>query len=178
MTGMTEGNRRIAICRLCYGAVEHPALGEWLAYTCHSIALDPRAGGLETFWIDQAPVYSARNLAVEVARDRKCDLLVTIDNDMQPDYVPGAPRFWDVAWEFWNGYRLPCVVSAPCCTAEGDVPVYQEFEDPDGKHLIFLHKESTVHRTGIERVPASTIALALIDMRCFDQLSPPYIRNR
>ena len=167
---------RIAIARIAYGGFHHAAVGDFLARTCHMIARDSRFGGLESFYVDRHGVCTARNLAVETARERECDFLVMVDADMLPDCVPGAAHFWDTSIAHAMSVDRPCVISAPCCKADGTVCIYQEIEDDDGKHLIHVGEDVAAASTGIEEVPAASLALSLIDMRCFDALSRPYFR--
>lgn len=168
---------RIAIARICYGGFHHAAVGDWLARTCHMIARDIRFNGLESFWVDRHSVCVARNLAVETARERDCDFLVMVDADMVPDVNPEVAHFWDSSIAHMLCQQdAPCVVSAPCVRADGSVCIYQEVEDDDGVHLMYITPDVAAASSGIEVVPAASLALSLIDMRCFDALKPPYFR--
>lgn len=166
---------RVAIARICYGAFHHAAVGDWLARTCHVIVSCGQFSGLESFWVNKHNVCVARNFAVEIAKDRHCDYLLMVDADSVPDVIPDAPPFWDtsIAHALAAG---PCVVAAPIERGDGEVVVYQEIEDDDGLHLKFIHEEIAVTATGIQLVPAVSLALSLIDMRCFDGLPLPYFR--
>jgi hypothetical protein len=165
---------KIAIARICYGGFHHAAVGDWLARTCHVIV---QAGfGLESFWVDRHGVCVARNLAVETAKERQCSHLVMVDGDMAPDCMSGAPPFWDTSIAKARSHGGPCVISAPCVRADGSVCIYQEIEDDDGKHLIHMNSAVAAAETGIKEVPAASLALCLIDMRCFDESPRPYFR--
>lgn len=172
-----EAKPNIAICRLCYGAREHPAVGDWLAATCCAMEKDSRVGDIHSFYLNEAPVYMARNHAVEIARDRECQFLVMVDADMMPDYLWDQPKFWDSAWKFLQTHDGPCAIVAPARAANGDVCVHRLVIAPDGtKHLLRMKPGEVAAETGIKRVPASGMGLMVIDMRCFDHLHKPYFR--
>ena len=161
-------------------------LADWLALTCHKIATDPRFSGLESFFVDQHGVCLARNLAVETARQRGCTHLAMIDSDQVPDYISGAPPFWDTSINFMLAVDEPCMVAAPTAKADGTVVVYREVETDDTCQLEFVDNEYAATATGIQQVHAVSLAMSLIDLRCFDileawrpegnQVCPPFFR--
>ena len=168
---------RISIARLCYQATEHPAVGEWLARTATAILADSRhVVGLNSFWVDRSPVYCARNYAVEIAKQQRADFLVMIDHDMLPDYIPNASAFWDTSFAFAMQHDGPCMIGAPCARADGSVCVFREVETDDTIGLEFWDQEFAATATGIEKVPAVSLALSLIDMRCFEAVKKPYFQ--
>jgi hypothetical protein len=165
---------KIAIARICYGGFHHAAVGDWLARTCHIIV---KSGfGLESFWVDRHNVCVARNLAVETARERGCDYLLSCDSDMAPDCMSGAPPFWDTSIAKAQAMEVPCVISAPSLRADGSVCIFHEIEDDDGTHLMLMGPDVAATESGIQEVPAASLALSLIDMRCFDNVKKPYFR--
>ena len=165
---------RIAIARICYGGFHHAAVGDWLARTSHVIVSN--FSGLESFWVDRHNVCTARNLAVETARERECDYLLMVDADSCPDCMSQAPPFFDTSINHAMRLGQPCIISAPCVRADGSVCIYQEIEDDDGRHLIHVSPEAAARETGIQIVPAASLALCLIDMRCFYEAPRPFFR--
>lgn len=172
---------KICIVRLCHGSWEHPAIGDWFADAVHFCLTDPRIGpgNLESFWLDEEPVYRARNMAQRRAKELGCDLLVMVDNDMFPDWMPGAPKFLQSALDFWwdnHATGHPCVICAPARVRSGMVAVHKLIEDKGRKGLVLMHPREMQYKAGIERVPGSGLSLSLIDMRVFERLHPPYFR--
>lgn len=164
---------RVAICRLCYGRIEHPQIGTWLAQTMYAAARDERIGGLHEFWIDTSPVYAARNLAVARAKQLSADYLVMVDNDMLPDDPPhpSSKTFWQTAFKLAWDSNEPLVAIAPALNVVGNVCVY----DQNVCHL--LAQEEAFQRTGVQQVPCAGGSLSLWDMRCFQRLKPPYFQH-
>lgn len=168
---------KVCIVRLAYGGHEHVAVGEFLARTVYTIARDPRCSHeICQVAITDRQVHLARNLAVEIARQNRADLLLMIDADQIPDCEPGAPPFFDAALEHMIIAPGPCVVAAPTPMLNNRVNIHDEVEDNQGKHLRLLSLEEVADREGMEQVPAAGTGLIMIDCRVFDLLAPPYFR--
>jgi hypothetical protein len=166
----------LAICRFCYQNWEHPCIGSSLATICIRANNDPNIEDIHEWWMNQAPLDAARNEAVLIARSRSATHILMVDNDQVPDLDPSKP-FWTTAWNHAWTYGDPCVVVAPIQAADGTVCVHKDVVDGEGKHhLRRMTAEDVAGKTGVERVPGSNVALALIDMRIFDALPVPWFR--
>jgi len=168
---------KVLILRLVYGGSECPALGSWLFRTALAMTKDPRIAGFQEVPLNVKGIPEARNFAVEIAREAEADYLLTADADSHPDIAPG-PTFWETAFNFAYAHDGPCVVSAPVQMRNGLVNVHKEEFDADTgmTDLVLRTAAECANLEGIERVTACGMGLMLIDMRCFDELSPPYFR--
>ena len=166
----------VFIARLTYGGTERAEVGNWLVRTVLDATRDDRLGEIHQAAIDKAPVYAARNFAVELARVKQCQYLVMIDADTVADPEPDKPTFWETAFDHAMTYGAPCAVVAPIRAIDGSVCIHKLVQNGDGDHLVRMTPEETAMRSGIERVVGSGLGLVLIDMRVFDALKPPYFR--
>jgi len=168
---------KVLILRLVYGGSECAALGSWLFTTALGMTKDPRIAGFQEIPLNMKGIPEARNFAVEIARESGANYLLTADADTHPDIERG-PTFWETAFNFAYSHNGPCVVSAPVQMRNGLVNVHkEEFNAETGmQDLILRSAAECANLKGIYRVPACGMGLMLIDMRCFDELSPPYFR--
>lgn len=170
-----DGKVNVCIVRLAYGMVEHPAVGDFLWTTAVATCRDSRIENTVNLWLDHAPVYAARNLAVKAAKAHQAHFLCMIDaKDMHPQFFPQAPQFWDKAFDFAYCSSQPCVISAPTRLRNGMVNIHKERVDSTGKHLVMQRPAECEHKRGMEQVPGAGSGLMLVDMRVFDSLKPPY----
>jgi hypothetical protein len=173
----SQQKARVGIYRLCYGGWERAVLGSWLAKTVVSILRDhERIGFLDEEPFDKAPVYASRNSIVKRAQELKLDYIVMCDNDQVPDVVPGAPLFWDTAFNFARELGELCVITAPTRMLNGMIAIHR-LEVRDGKkHLLLMQPHEVAYKKGVERVAGTGTGLIFIDMAVFDLLTPPYFR--
>lgn len=161
---------RVAIARLTYGQSEHPAVGSWLAKSCHAFLTSKYCGGLAEQPLDLAPVFVARNAAVEWARRTEADYLVMVDADSIPDVVPNSPPFFETALKYAIERSEPCLISAPVPMVNDCVNVHEAV----GNDLLLMPLEVAKGRMGFQRADACGMGLILFDMRVFQKVAAPY----
>lgn len=92
---------KIAVARLPGGGSERMEAVAWLIRTVRKMDQDPRVGDLVSICFADTPAPMVRNRIVVEARKAKADYILSIDDDMAPDYPrPGSRSFWDVSWDF------------------------------------------------------------------------------
>jgi hypothetical protein len=151
---------------------------------------DPRVG---IFQFDSEPhlqIDVARNAAVEKAKTAGADLLIMIDNDMQPDHVAPHiaskrqffPDLLDLLETKWTRDSLnPMIVGVPYRTG---APFYlplgyylqpgnDEYGDPV-HDLAEIPEDSAMIMRGIQLAPAVAAGLLAITMDVFSFLHLPY----
>ena len=134
---MDKPSYRVMLARFPGQNQEHPDSSGYYMSLLPRLHKDERISEVVPFKVADTPATMVRNLAVKTAMHHKIDYLLMIDNDMDPDCEPGAPRFWDVAWEFmmfrrgreiehyrgseqdWTPFRhrdvIPATIAAPYC---------------------------------------------------------------
>jgi hypothetical protein len=84
---------------------EHPDSSGYVMGLIEQLHNDDRVGEVEPWRLSDTPITMSRNRCVKEALDRGIDYLLMIDADMSPDCEPGAPAFWNVAWDFMMDRR-------------------------------------------------------------------------
>jgi len=168
---------------MLYGSYEHGRVGSWLAKTCHWLTSQrERVWGLEEFVLDVAPVYAARNLALMTAQQAECDFLCMVDHDTLPDCEPGAPPFFEVAFDYLYDAlvhdRPPAWIAAPIQAVNGQVCCHKRRIDPDGaQHLLLMEASETYGLSGIRPVEGSGAGLVVLDLRVLASMEQPWFSN-
>ena len=85
---------------------EHPASSQYVIDLVPELMKDDRISDFDHWYKSDTPITMVRNGCVFEAKQRKIDYILMIDSDMSPDSVPGAPKFWQTAWEFAMQCRL------------------------------------------------------------------------
>jgi hypothetical protein len=173
---------------------ECPTVRHWYGKVCVETFTDPRVE-FRTADFSDTPITMTRNLAIEVARQEGCDIIVMCDSDMAPDLyvldtgpVGGAKPFWSSTFDYmYCHYHLgPVCVGAPYCgpprhpTVGGMSSVYvfqwQSLDDAEDSPcaLKMYTREHAARLTGISPVAAIATGLIAFDMRLFDLLPKPY----
>lgn len=179
-----------------YGNSECPDVQSWLIKTILKADKDSRIGAILDVPLDDTPITMTRNKAVKAARQEGVDILVMIDNDINPDaylkdgrspsrklgYDSNAKPFWDSSLEFMLNHQGPCLIAAPYCGPPPLEEVYifhwknrqSNHPNPDSA-LKMLDRERAHRSTGIEEVSALPTGLMMLDMRFIKyHPGPPY----
>lgn len=179
---MTDRKAKVGICSFSYGGnggirSEVPDVRDWMIETIIAAKADKRVSSIVQFDIADTPITMGRNKAVIEAKALGLDFLVMIDSDMKPDCEEGAPKFWDVGFDFvFNHYEKgPSVIAAPY---GGPPPLENMYvfcwentrnNSPDGNfNLRQYQRQEAARMTGITPVAALPTGLIIFDMRIFD----------
>jgi hypothetical protein len=177
---------KVGICSFSYGGnggirSEVPDVRDWMLDVFREVPKDTRISSLVNYELSDTPITMTRNRAVVEARKNKLDVLVMVDSDMQPDCEPGAPPFFQTAFNFlYESYdRGPVVIGAPYCgpTPCENVYVFQwnslrnDQANPNHR-LSQFSREEAARKSGIHPVAALPTGLIMYDMRIFDLLEP------
>lgn len=174
------------------GGIERKECTNWIVETVCKIKQNPDISTIVPFDQSDTPIAMVRNLAVRTAFQTKCDYLLMIDNDMEPDVKrdgkpvkDGALPFWDVAWDhMMNNLANPCAIAAPYCGPSPFNNVYifrwrthnnrsRPTDMPAWKLDMFTREEAAV-MGGISEVAALPTGLVLYDMRVFANMKKPF----
>jgi hypothetical protein len=182
----------VMLARFPGGRIECPESVDWIVETVLKIKKNPDISDLVPFRSGDTPADMNRNKAVRAAVAAKCDYLLMIDNDMEPDpkerdrsIREGALPFWDVAWDhMMNNLAWPCAIAAPYCGPSPWNNMYVfRWRTKNNKHrptdipswsLDQFTREEAAERGGIEEVAALPTGLILYDMRVFKDMLRPY----
>jgi len=161
---------------------EHPDVRDWLVRTLFAAKKDPRIS--ETICVEMAdtPITMCRNKAVLDARECSADILVMIDSDMCPDCEPGAPKWWDTAFNFLDSMydKMPVVIGAPYCGPPPMENIYvfrwqncatNNPDECDMQLKAFTRYEAAL-QSGTRQVSALPTGLIMYDMRVFELINP------
>jgi hypothetical protein len=173
---------QILLARFPFGAIDHRDVTDWQTSVVLKASRNPRIT-LHTKAFDDYPITMMRNRVCKYAREQGYDVVVMVDNDICPDLpVPGAKPFWDTTLEFASKERAPLIVGAPYC---GPPPLSNMYVfrwanwnnpgiiDKDFR-LEQYGREEAAQLAGFHRVGALPTGLIWIDMRCLDEMKPPW----
>lgn len=139
--------------------VAHPDIIPW------KVCLFPVTGA--------TPASMARNLAVKQALETNVDILIMVDDDMDP-----ACEFFETAIDFLMAQPEPSVIASPYCGKPPDENVmvleYPKASEEPNPNPVLIPREDAASRTGIGRVPNIGTGLIAYDMRVFGKIKPPY----
>ena len=79
---------------------EHPASAGYVMGLMETLHNDDRVDLIRPFRLSDTPITMSRNRCVREALENDIDYVLMIDSDMSPDCEPGAPPFWETAWNF------------------------------------------------------------------------------
>jgi hypothetical protein len=161
------------LCRFPYGGTERTELIDWCAagalWASKQKDID---GGLLFYSINDTPTSMCRNLAVKAAIFNNVDILVMVDNDMQPDEDRSKP-FLPLAFDFIKSrwHTAPTIISAPYLTAGPSYnPVHgtwRTHKDGFGIKAEVLTREEAANFTGIQPCSLHGTGLMAVDTRIF-----------
>jgi len=170
-------------------AAEHPDIRKWAVKAILAAKKDERIEDLYSTDFTDTPIIMTRNAAVEWAKQGELDVLVMVDSDQAPDLYPEGKPFFESSFDFlYNHYdKGPVAIVAPYCgppshpTQGGGEIVYvfrwvnRDSHHPDAqfKQARYEREEASV-QTGFQECSSGPTGLCMIDMRCFDFLTPPY----
>lgn len=179
---------------------EHPRSSGYLIDLQEKLLTDDRISAIVPFCKSDTPITMVRNEACRRALDMGVDYILMVDSDMEPDCEPGAPPFWDVAWDFMMARREaeeashlsakkkfakfpPATIAAPYC---GPPPrelvyVFKWAQDSTGEaNLEFspqmYDRDHAAMLSGISEVAALPTGLILYDARVFRYLPRPWFK--
>lgn len=99
------GPFKVVIARFPGNNSENPQSSGWVMKALKRMHKDERISEVRNWFLSDTPITMCRNRAVKDALAMNADYLLMIDNDMQPDYDPAAPKWWPTAWEFMMRLR-------------------------------------------------------------------------
>ncbi|HYE77548.1 MAG TPA: FkbM family methyltransferase [bacterium] len=184
---------KVAFYRFPYGNSESPDCTDWLIETALKCSQDPRVSETWFCRLDGTPITHCRQVAVEHARSMGADLLVMLDNDMQPDLGlkgkhpdPRAKPFWDTSFDYWWQYHSgptarPAMIGAPYGGPPPHCNMYvflwrqrqNEAQDTE-LWLKQYEREEAALLSGIQPCAALPTGVILVDMRVFDLVPTPW----
>ena len=161
---------------------EHPDVRDWLVRTLATAKNDRRISETTVVELADTPITMCRNKAVLDARELGVDILVMIDSDQSPDCEPGAPAWWDTAFDFLDSMydTHPVVIGAPYCGPPPMESVYvfrwqncatNNVDECDMQLKAFTRYEAAL-QAGTRPVGALPTGLIMYDMRVFDLIDP------
>jgi hypothetical protein len=152
--------------------------------------VDGRISKVVPWKLSDTPITMCRNRCVAMALQTQIDYLLMVDSDMSPDCQPGAPLFWDTAWEFMMSRRPmedsdpglpPATIAAPYCGPGPHENVYifrwsgNTTGDPSPSWKLCMYdRDDASRQSGIQEVAALPTGLILYDVRVFKKLPPPW----
>jgi hypothetical protein len=185
---------------------EHPDSSGYVIGLMETLLNDDRVSRILPFRISDTPITMCRNKCVKDALAQGADYVLMIDSDMKPDVMPGAPPFWDTAWNFMMDRReseirehaeaeakygiparfarfAPATIAAPYCGPPPNECVYvfrwanRASGDPNPDFSPqMFDRDDAARKTGIEEVAALPTGLILYDARVFKKLPKPWYR--
>lgn len=183
---------------------EHPESAGYVMGLMETLHNDDQISKIVPWRLSDTPITMSRNRCIKEALNLNVDYVLMIDADMSPDCEPGAPPFWETAWEFMMERRRqesthaelaeidkaydtpdmkvpPATIAAPYCGPPPVENVYvfkwasKSTGDADPSFkLEMFDRDHAAHKTGIEEVAALPTGLILYDTRVFKQLPPPW----
>lgn len=163
---------------------------DWMLNLVMGYANSPDIELLRPIRVNDTPAPMIRNQAVQIAQDHKVDLLLMVDDDMEPDYLykpgsknhdPRAKPFVSEALKFIKTIDEPAIIAAPYVGPPPEEPVYVfnwKWKTQPGKtfaaNLEMIDRDIASQMAGIGQVAALPTGLMLFDMRVFDILPHPY----
>jgi hypothetical protein len=174
----------LMIGRFPYGDSEDSRCVDWLLKTVYKLSTDRRFN-LQFGKLADTPIDMTRNAMVQTAMEQETDILLIIDNDLDPDCElgedPDAKPFLETTLDFMLNHAGPCIVAAPYC---GPPPIENVYVFQWGDHMSDDHdghgslnqytREQAAVMAGIREVAALPTGLMAIDMRAFKGIKPPY----
>lgn len=189
---------RLMFARFPGGGVDRAEVTDWLVESVVWAKDDDRIEDpILNYKINDTPITMGRNRTIEIAKAKKVDFLVMIDNDMAPDlYTKNGPSefinenarpFVSSAFDFLYKRRVngdpPAVIGAPYCgpPPHENIYVFQwrviESECPSDSTRISLEqysREQASTMSGIKEAAALPTGLVMIDMKAIESVKPPY----
>lgn len=172
----------ILFARFPYGGLTADQVTDWMVVNVETAKKHPAISNVFKMSVNDTPITMTRNRVLKAALDRKIDIVLMIDSDMQPD-LPGlgALPFFPTALDFMLGYSGPCCVAAPYCGPPPHENCYVfQWANCESGHpnadlrLEQFTREEASRRGGFEQVAALPTGLIMIDMRALDALQPPW----
>jgi len=166
---------------------EVPDIRQWYARLMLTLRDDPRVNEVHEATIGDTPITMVRNRFVLEARARKCDILVMVDSDTNPNLhlgQPGYKPFWESSFDFLCQHyqRGPCVIGSPYCGPPGNrgsenMYVFEWQNSGDhGDESIFelsqIPRMMAARMSGIQPCAALPTGMIMYDMRVFDLIEP------
>lgn len=193
----------VMIARFPGNNQEHPESSGYAMHLFAMLGQDKRISRLVPWRKSDTPITMVRNLCVMDALRNDIDYLLMLDSDMSPDCEPGAPPFWETAWEFLmerraaeggkspsqednvfaflKGDLAPATIAAPYC---GPPPVEMCYvfrwaaksgdDATQSWRLEMFDRDHAADQKGIQEVAALPTGLILYDMRVFKKLPAPW----
>lgn len=173
----TDEQYRVCLARSAGHFSELTPFVTWFAALSFRLGRDPRIKDVIYQQPNSPRILLNRNLIVKSALESKCDFLLMVDPDMQPDFLAnelGAIDFWKSSFEFMLRNR-GCVIGAPACSGypKRDPCVWRLDPEMD-KVVRVTREEAGRQRPCLEQVSAIGTGLMLIDMQIFDKLEQPW----
>lgn len=172
---------KILFARLCFGGSHRQEIGNLLLEVALQSSKDKRIEDVIHCPISRFPTSVARNVLVQTARERDCDLLFMVDEDIWP-----AEGFYQTAVDFLLNQHGPAAIACPYVTGGGIREDVCVFEWAAGRTtgggpapnapfaLTNIVREDATRRTGIERVSNVGTGFICYKTSCFDRLPHPY----
>lgn len=159
---------RVLIARICRGNWERTELGSWVAHAMLAASRDPRITFFNDVVMDQCPTDAARNKALFIGQQLRCDIVFMVDHDNAPH-----PDFFKFGVDYL--IRNPGhILASPYCSAAPlrDVQVViKDASYPDGRRRITRAEAATLE--GVQ--PAYGVGTVLaIGMPALDMIEPPW----
>lgn len=156
----------VLILRIARGCWERCEVGTWLAdcFCQHGMGRT-KTQTLMHGVIDGEPTPAARNSAVVAAKQARADVLVMVDNDMDP-----SPTFFAHAIEFLASRKGSVCIGSPYCGAAPERLV-QATRIND---LVRFYREDAAEMNGDKLVSCIGTGLIACRMQCFDTLEAPW----
>lgn len=172
-------------------ASEVPDIREWFVEAILAAKKDERIGNIVTRTLSDTPVTMVRNQFVNLARQNKCDILVMVDSDQNPNLhkrEEGFKPFFETSFDYlYKHYdRGPIVIGAPYCgPPDGTENCYIFYWDNEGyrgdETRMRLEKYSRAEASrmrGIQEAAALPTGLIMYDMRAFELIEPSKLTKR
>ena len=160
---------RIAITRIAYRRWERCEIGNWLMACAVQSLTSPEFAGvkLTAGAVDYSPVEAARNIAVRRAKDNGADILVMVDDDMDPHRGFLATALREIK------ANPQAVVGSPARGARPECHVnVSEIYDSGLPERV--SNQDASRRTGVQKVHCIGGGLIAIGMQALELIQPPY----